>query len=103
MTLKELIEEKRPVPVSMMNNRNLEGMGDKGYLIGGVLHLSPGVYHLIQVSDSKRLKSIMENLEVIEVPDFSDPRVRPKIGFHAYRRDHDESTSVEGEGRAKEG
>ena len=103
MTLKELIDKKRPVPVSMTKNQNLEGVGDKGYLIGGVLHLSPGVYHLVQVSDSRRLKLIMENLEVIEVPDFSDPRMRPKIGIHHYRRNHDESNSAQGKGRSEKG
>lgn len=79
MTLKELIEKKRPIPVSMLSNQNLEGVGDKGYLIGGVLHLSPGVHNLVQKSGSRRMQLIMEKLEVIEVPDFSDPGARPKI------------------------
>jgi len=104
MTLKELIEKKRPVPVSMVNNQNLEGVGDKGYLIGGILHLSPGVYHLVQVSDSRRLKLIMEKLEVIEVPDFSKLDWKPRINRYEYEGgSHDKSNSAQGKGRDEKG
>lgn len=103
MTLKELIAKKRPIPVSMLSNQNLDGVGDKGYLIGGVLHLSPGVYHLIQVSESKRLKLIMDKLEVIEVPDFSKLEWKPRIKKYSAGETHDKSNSTEREGRTKEG